>query len=78
MTHPHTDDHEPVWRTAQEVALIFEVKPRTVRMWAWRGHITNHGDRFDLREVLHWWENTRHIRMDAVRRGLSGICDGSV
>lgn len=51
---------EPVWRTAQEVAVIFGVKPGTVRIWQWRGHI--HADdrgRYDLNEVLDWWDNRR-------------------
>lgn len=66
---PHT---EPVWRTADQVAAIFAVKPPTVRMWAYRGHIHPAPDgRYDLNEVLDWWDNRRstaHAQLRAQRR----------
>jgi predicted nucleotidyltransferase len=58
---------QPVWRTAEEVALLFGVKPRTVRMWAYRGHITRHTGRYDLAEVLDWWDNHRNAEFADLR-----------
>jgi phage terminase Nu1 subunit (DNA packaging protein) len=58
---------EPVWRTAAEVAVIFGVQPRTVNMWAYRGHITQHGDRYNLTEVLDWWDNRRSTQFADLR-----------
>jgi hypothetical protein len=67
MTDPPLDG--PVMKTAHQVALIFGVRPATVRMWAWRGHITSYGRMYDLREVLEWWETRRDDRMAKLREG---------
>ena len=67
MTEPPPEP-SPVLRTAAEVAALFDVEPRTVRMWARRRHITRHdGDLYDLREVRDWWTTRRHHGMAALR-----------
>lgn len=55
---------EPVWRTAQEIALLCGVQARTVRMWGRRGRVTVVDGRYDLAQVIDWWDNHRNHRMD--------------
>lgn len=62
---------EPIWHTAAEIAFLFGVQTRTVRMWERRGHITAVDGRYDLNAVLDWWDRHRDERMDAVRRGVA-------
>lgn len=69
---------DPVWRTAEEVAAIFGVKPGTVRMWARRYPDRIHpapDGRVDLTEVLDWWDNHRNatfVELRTHRRGQPG------
>lgn len=66
-----TDDEQPLWRTAQQIADLFDVKLRTVWAWRRRGHITDVDGRYDLRQVLRWYDEQRATQMDAVRRGVA-------
>lgn len=66
---------DPVWRTVDEVALLFDVQPRTVRMWARRGHVTITAGRLDLRQVLDWYDHHRDASMDRTRRGGLAVTD---
>lgn len=61
----------PVWRTADELADLFDVQVRTVRAWERRGHIRSVDGRYDLHRVLHWYDHERDARMAAVRRGVA-------
>lgn len=69
------EDDQPVWRTAEELHLLFDVQVRTVRAWERRGHITAVDGRYDLAKVLDWYEHHRDTRMDEVRRGVARPAD---
>ena len=58
---------EPVWRTAEELATIYGVKPRTIRMWAYRGHTTRQGNQYDLAALADWWDNHRNQKFVDLR-----------
>lgn len=69
-TPPSGATHQPVWRTADEIAALFGVQPRTVKMWAYRRHITTGPDgRYDEDDVRDWHTNRRNKHMDELRRG---------
>jgi phage terminase Nu1 subunit (DNA packaging protein) len=64
---------DPVWRTADELAVLFGVKPRTIRQWHYRGHTTRQGAKYDLAALSHWWDTHRNHRMAALRDRRSSI-----
>ena len=58
--------------TAEDLAYWLRVKPATIRMWAWRGHITRYpGGLYSGAEILRWIDHGRDTRMDEVRRGVA-------
>lgn len=61
----------PIWRTAQQIADLYDVKIRTVRMWERRGHITAIDGHYDLITVVDWYDNKRNAQMDDVRQGVA-------
>lgn len=72
-TPPGGAPHQPLWRTPDEIAALFDVQPRTVKMWAYRGHITVGPDgHYDENEVRDWYTNRRNKRMDQIRQGERG------
>lgn len=68
MTLSPSDD---VWRTARDIAALFNVQTRTVWAWRRRGHITTRDGLFNLTEVLDWYDNHRDTRRDEIRRGVA-------
>ncbi|TFV90405.1 GIY-YIG nuclease family protein [Blastococcus sp. CT_GayMR16] len=69
---------DPVWRTAEQLAVLFDVQLRTIWAWRRRGHITPVDGRYDLAEVVRWYDEQRNTRMAALRQGVAPSTTGRV